>query len=413
MTGAAPTPAARRHTDPVAAPTRLISAPFVLVTASAFAYFSAIGVLVPVLPLYVEGPLGGSDVAVGLTVGAFSFSAALLRPWIGRIGDQRGRRVLVVGGALVVGASVAAYSLATTIPVLIGFRLLTGVGEAALFVGAATAIQDLAPDNRRGEAASYFSVAIYGGLALGPALGEWVLGADRYTSVWVVAALSCAVGAVLAWWTPVGDVDGASRRGRLLHPAALLPGTVLGLSLVGFAGFSTFVPLYVSDIGLDGSSQVFALYAGSVLAMRVLGARIPDAVGPIWTATIALWALAVGLVVMAAWRAPVGLYAGTVVFALGMSLLFPALNVVVVDGAPASERSSAVATFSIFFDLSQGIGALVLGGVVALGGEPAAFVTGAVLCLVGLVVLRRVVVPPAVAGTDAEAVVSPTPAAGD
>lgn len=369
---------------------RLVSAPFALVTGAALAYFIAIGTLTPVLPLYVEGPLGGGDVAVGVSVGSFSFAAALLRPWIGRIGDRRGRRVLVIGGALVVGASVAGYGLATSLPLLIALRLLTGIGEAALFVGAATAIQDLAPDSRRGEAASYFSVAIYGGLALGPALGEWVLGEDRFTSVWALAVASCVVAAVLAWWTPIGEVEvGAPADRPLLHPAALVPGSVLGLSLIGFAGFSTFVPLYVGEIGLDGSSQVFALYAGVVLAVRIFGARIPDAVGPVRTASTALVSLAAGLAVMAVWQAPLGLYAGTIVFAGGSSLLFPALNVLVIDAAPATERSSAVATFSIFFDLSQGVGALALGVVVAVGGEPAAFAVGAVLCIVALAVLRQ------------------------
>jgi hypothetical protein len=123
--------------------------------------------------------------------------------------------------------------------------------------------------------------------------------------------------------------------------------------------------------------------------VRIFGARIPDVVGPVRTATAALVCLSVGLAVMAAWQVPLGLYVGTAVFAGGSSLLFPALNVLVIDAAPATERSSAVATFSIFFDLSQGVGALVLGVVVAVGGEPSAFAVGAVLCLVALVVLRR------------------------
>ena len=385
-----------RHTGAVPPRERLVTAPFALVTGAALAYFVAVGMLTPVLPLYVEGPLGGSEVAVGLSIGAFSLSAAVLRPWIGRIGDRRGRRILVLGGALVVAASVAGYGLATSLPLLVAMRLLSGVGEAALFVGAATAIQDLAPDTRRGEAASYFSIAIYGGLALGPALGERVLGEDRYQSVWVVAALVCLVAAVLAWWTPVGGDPDAGRPARLLHPAALVPGSVLGLSLIGFAGFSTFIPLYVDDVGLDGSSQIFTIYAVGVLVVRILGARIPDVVGPVRTASAALCLLSLGLATMAIWQAPAGLYAGTLVFAGGSSLLFPALSVLVIDAAPASERSSAVATFSLFFDLSQGIGALVLGGVVAVGGEPAAFAVGAVLCLAGLGLLRRRL-PPAAA----------------
>ncbi len=94
-----------------------------------------------------------------------------------------------------------------------------------------------------------------------------------------------------------------------------------------------------------------------------------------------------------------------------MSLLFPALNVLVIDAAPASERSSAVATFSIFFDLSQGVGALVLGGVVAVGGEPAAFAVGGALCLVGLVVLRSRVPRPVKTSTE-EALAEAAPVPG-
>jgi len=60
----------------------------------------------------------------------------------------------------------------------------------------------------------------------------------------------------------------------------------------------------------------------------------------------------------------------------------------VVDATPTSERSSAVATFSIFFDLSQGLGAPALGVVVALADEPAAFAVGALLQLAALGLLR-------------------------
>src|SRR5688500_12080856 len=175
---------------------RLLTPTFLLVTASSLAYFLSMGVLTPTLPTFVEGPLGGDGLAVGIAVGVFSVSAAALRPVVGLIGGTRGRRVLVVGGCLVAAVSVAGYVFADSLTILLLLRLLTGVGEAAVFVGAATAVNDLAPPERRGEAVSYFSVAVYGGLAAGPAIGEWVEGAAGYDAVWWVAAALCAVGAV-------------------------------------------------------------------------------------------------------------------------------------------------------------------------------------------------------------------------
>ncbi len=375
---------------------RLVTGPFVLVTAATFAYFCTLGMLIPVIPRYVEDDLGGGGLEVGLAVGAFAASAALCRPLVGRLGDLRGRRLLVVGGALVVGLSVAGYALASTLALLVVLRLVSGVGEAAMFVGAATSIQDMAPDDRRGEAASYFSIALYGGLALGPPVGEILYTHYGPDLVWLLAGGAALVAAALGSRTPVGElVAGTGEKRPFLQPDAVLPGVVLFLGLVGFAGFSAFVPLYVDEIGLDGAGPVFALYAGLILAIRLFGARLPDRFGTIPTATLALLAVASGLGLIGLWAAPVGLYAGTAVFSVGMALLFPAMFSAVMSAAPDEERSHAVGTFSLFFDLAQGLGAVILGGVVVLSGERGAFVAGALVAASGLAVLRRRVPAPA------------------
>jgi MFS family permease len=380
---------------------RLVTTTFVVVTASALFYFIGLGALQPVVPRYVEDELGGGGLSVGIAVGAFAISAALLRPWVGRVGDRRGRRLLVMGGAAVVGASVLGYGLGHSLAVLVGMRLVSGAGEAAVFVGAATAVQDLAPARRRGEAASYFSVAIYGGVAVGPLLGEAMRDARGFGSVWIVTAVCCAVAVLLGRWVPAGPVhDGggsdagdelarASSPRRLLHPAAVRPGVVLLLSLIGLAGFIAFMPLYVDELGLDTSGPLFAVYAVVILTVRIGGGRLPDRLGPVRASTSALCLQVAGLAFMAAWASIVGLVTGTVLFALGASLLFPSLFPLVVGEAPEAERSHAIGSFSVFFDLSQGLGAPLLGVVVALSGERAAFAAAAVCSLVALELLRR------------------------
>lgn len=371
---------------------RLLTAAFVRITGSALAYFIAIGVLTPVLPLYVEDSLHGSGTSVGLAVGAFAVSAALLRPLVGRIGDTHGRKVLVLGGGTIAGVSVLGYTLATSLPVLIGMRLVTGVGEAAMFVGAATAVQDLAPAARRGEATSYFSVAVYGGLAIGPLLGETVRTQWGVHDVWLVSAAMCFVAVLVGLGMPAARPapvpEGVVVQRHLLHPAALRPGVILALSATAFAGFSAFVPLYVKQIGLHSSGAVFAEYAFCVLAVRVFFARLPDRLGSIRGASLALSLQAVSLIAMCALHSAPGLYASTFVYSMGASLLYPALFPLVVDGAPEHERSQAIATFTLFFDVSQGLGAFVLGVVVTLSSERWAFGAAGLLALLGLVLLR-------------------------
>jgi MFS family permease len=367
---------------------RLLTLPFVLVTLSTFAYFLGLGSLLPTLPRFVEDELGGGGVAVGVSVGAFSLAAAVLRPFAGRLGDLRGRRILVVGGSALFGVSVLTYTVADSLPLLIAARLVTGIGEAAMWVGAATAIQDMAPDDRRGEAASYFSVALYAGLALGPALGETVLDRSGFSSVWIVAGVLALVAAVLGWATPEAPSH-ELQPFRLLHPTAVPPGFVLFLGLLPFVGFSAFLSLYGPEVQVDDVAPFFVLYGGLVLVIRIVGARLPDQLGWRRASTVALSVLGGAGVLLGVWASSAGVWAATLGLALGMSLLFPALFASMVSAVPASERGQAVGTFSVFFDLASGIGPPVLGLVVTLGSYRAAFATAGLCALGGLILLPR------------------------
>ena len=368
---------------------RMVTGRFVIVTLATFAYFLALGSLLPTLPRYVEEELGGDGFAVGLVVGSFAVSAALVRPWAGRFGDRHGRRVLLSGGALLVGVTTLAYTQVDALGALVALRLLTGIGEAAVFVGAATATQDMAPAHRRGEAASYFSVALYSGLALGPALGEHLADTSGYHRVWIVAGLASLVAAVLGLGTPRTPAHDAPRPTSLLHPAALGPGLVLMLGLIPFTGFAAFLAVYGPDIGLDDTGPIFFAYAGMILTIRLFGAKLPDRLGWQRASTVALAAVAFGGLVVAVWASVAAVWLAAIALGIGMSLLYPALFSAALEGVPDHERSQAVGTFSLFFDLSQGIGAPLLGVVVALSSERGAFAVSALVAGTGFWAQRR------------------------
>ncbi|MDQ4148843.1 MAG: MFS transporter [Actinomycetota bacterium] len=363
---------------------RLATGGFVAVTLSSFAYFISLGILFPVLPRFVKGPLGGSDTSVGVAVGIFSLSALLLRPMAGRIGDRYGRRLLIVGGAAFAAAAVGAYGLAGSLAVLILLRLGSGAGEAFMFTGTAAAVSDIAPETRRGEAFSLFSLAVFSGLALGPALGEEVLDGWGFGPVWVAAALFSVLAAVLGLGAPSGGSHVPATSGRLIHPKAVIPGIVFASSAFGFGGFSSFIPLYALDIGLAGSGHLFAIYSGIILIVRSFGARIPDKVGVAKMATASLVLSFAGLVFLGTFKTPSGLIAGTAQFALGQSLAFPALLSLVVNRVGAAERASAIGTFTAFLDLSFGLGPVVLGVIAHRFGYPAVFLASSLVAGAGL-----------------------------
>jgi MFS family permease len=369
---------------------RLLSGAFALIMLAAFAYFSALGAMLPIVPRYIEDELDGGGFAVGIGVGAFAVSAALLRPLIGRIGDRYGRRVLVVGGCATAGLSFMLYGLATSLPLMVLARLVTGVGEAALFVGLITATQDLAPDNRRGEAASYFSVALYGGLAVGPPMGEAVLSATSFTTAFVIFGVCGLVAAVIGLGVRKGTTVEEVSDGPVLHPQALGPGAVLLLGLIPATAFGSFLPLYADEVGLSDVGAVLGLEAGLVLIVRIVGARLPDTLGWQRSSAIALCSSGFGVGIIGVWASPVAVWMGAVTLALGMSLLFPALFTAVMDSVSEGERSRATGTFTLFFDLATGLGAALVGGVVSLTNQRMGFVVAGACAFAGLGVQRLV-----------------------
>ena len=132
-------------TSELAVPVRMFTRPFVLVTASALALFVYIGVMIPLLPRLIEEELGGNEIDIGINLATFSLAAILIRPALGRFAERHGLRHTMIAGALLAATATAVCTLIDSRWGLLPLRALQGIGEAALFVAAATAISDLAP----------------------------------------------------------------------------------------------------------------------------------------------------------------------------------------------------------------------------------------------------------------------------
>jgi MFS family permease len=367
----------------------LFTAAFVALTLSDLAYFMAGGALIGVTPFFVTGPLGSGPAAVGLAIGAFSASTLLLRPLAGRWTDRRGRRPLLIGGASLFAALVVGHLWVTDLVWLVVLRLLLGVAEAMYFVAGFAALADLAPPGRAGEALSYNSLALYLGIAIGPMIGQALLGLGGFSLVWVGAGLLAGLAALLAARVPETLEPAAAQVGPapLIHPAALVPGLGLFTGVAAVSGFLAFASLHAAALGLDLWSSVLGLFGIVVVTCRILFARLPDRVPPLRLAAAALGASGVGLVITAVVPAAWSLFVGATVLAVGTAFLTPAVFAAIFSHVPPSERGSAAGTASIFIDLGLSGGPLILGLVVAASGIPAAFLSGAALTAAGVALL--------------------------
>jgi predicted MFS family arabinose efflux permease len=192
---------------------------------------------------------------------------------------------------------------------------------------------------------------------------------------------------------PVGDEE--APRGFLPPRSALLPGLILLLALIGFGGFNAFVALYArDDVGLGRPGLVFLVFAGVVIAVRLVGRTLPDRLGARVAASVACAAVAAGLVVVTLWTSAAGLLVGTAIFAFGQAFAYPAIALLATARATPAERSAALGAVIAFVDVALASGAFVLGIAADAWGYRAVFAAGAASGLAGLVVLATAGVSP-------------------
>jgi len=383
----------------------MVTVPFLLVTMAVFAYYASVGVLVPTLPVFIENGLGFGEAMIGASAVAFSGAAVLFRPSLTWVGNRWGRRTMMVGGGLF--GAVAALGLlgVTSAWQILPLRALMGIGEAALFVGAATVIVELSPDNRKAEGASYLSVAVFGGVAVGPIFGEWVMGgvpdsargldSGRYDAVFVLTAACCLAAAAVSMRAPAfaeGTPPPTSPERRSLtslwfHPKAIIPGTMMALGIAAWTAFNSFVPTFAKELGLDGSARFFVVYSIVCLVIRLFGARLPEKIGLVRSVAAAITFILLGVISVAVLANAAGIWIGTVFFALGISFFYPSLLAMSVSNVDDDERVAVVASFTMFFELGGVLGGLALGGVGQVFGKRAIFWSAAVFAVSGLLLV--------------------------
>ena len=354
-------------------PPRLLTKPFIAVTAATGAFFVYVGMLVPLLPTFIEDELGAGELGVGLSVSAFALAAICARPLIGRLVDRYRPAGTDDAGSLIAGARRAAVHDRRRPATLLLLRGVAGIGEAALFVGAATLVADLAPPDRRAEAASYFSVAVFTGLGFGPVIGEAILGGDRYAAdVRRRRRVHRARRAAVDRRAPCRPAHGRQPRPagaaraawhRPLHPprrARPGPRPRVGHRRLRRRSRRSS-PSTPATSGWPAPVGCSPPTASSASSCASPAPGFPSGSAPGARSRIAFVTLAVALAGLAAFPEMWALWAAAVVIGVGMAFMYPSLMALTVNRVDDRERPIAISSFTMFFEIGTVVGGIALG----------------------------------------------------
>jgi MFS family permease len=300
----------------LAASGRGLDRSLILLAGLSFAAQLIVGTMLPILPLYAQ-ELGATPVMLGLMVSVTAASAAAGQFFGGATSDRRGARRLLPAGLLGYGAASILTAVATSAPLVVALRSLSGAGSGAFLVGERLYIRQVVDRARLAFANSIIQAAAAVGLIVGPILGGVVGEATDLRGPLVVASVACAVVAAVALFLParrhVAAAGGPTAIGSAVAAteAEALPTRRRGLLILllanlglaaGYGSFITTFAPFANEVlrwTLVEIGVAFSLFAlGNVAGAPLLGAAA-DRVGRREIgalSTIPMVALAVALV---------------------------------------------------------------------------------------------------------------------
>ena len=363
--------------------------------------------ILPVFAVHAPTLAGGDNVLlVGIALGAYGLTQALLQIPFGMVSDRWGRKPVIAAGLLIFAAGSFLAAASTDIWTAIAGRALQGAGAISSVLVALAS--DLTREQHRAKVMAMIGAMIGFMFALSlvaaPVLYEWIgmgglfvlTGLLSLAAIWVVYVVVPEAPPVLRAAPGEGGI------GKVLTPDLLrLDAGIFVLHMVQMAMFVVIPPLIV-QAGLPLASH-WKLYLPVVLASfaimvpPILYADRKNGAKPVMLASIAL---------LAAVQLAMGVFApGLGLLALGLFVFFVAFNILealipslVSRLAPAQMRGSAIGVYNTTQTLGLFFGGLAGGWLAKLWGASAVFtVCGAlVLAWLGIAAGMRQLAAPAV-----------------
>nr|WP_318383435.1 MFS transporter [uncultured Enterobacter sp.] len=358
-----------------------------------FASYLTIGLPLAVLPGYVHDVMGFSAFWAGLVISLQYFATLLSRPHAGRFADSLGPKKIVVFGlcgcvlsglCYLLAGLTSALPIASLLLLCLG-RVILGVGQSFAGTGSTLWGVGAVGSLHIGKVISWNGIASYGAMALGAPLGVLFY---RYLGLIGLAAVIMAVAAIALLFALTRTAVKVSKGKPLPFRAVLgrvwLYGMALALGTAGFGVIATFITLFYDAKGWEGAAFALTLFSCAFVGTRLFFPNTVNRVGGLNVAMVCFVVEAIGLVLVGLaaepWMAKVGvLFAGA-----GFSLVFPALGVVAVKAVPQQNQGAALATYTVFMDMSLGITGPAAGLLLVWAGVSSIYLAAAALVAVAL-----------------------------
>lgn len=345
------------------------------------------------IPKYLQVELDAAPGTIGWVSGSAWIATALSVPMTGSLVDRVGRRRFALLGVAAMALGSALFAVAESIgPLLLGARVLQGIGFSLFFVTLSTMAADFAPPARLSLAIGWFGAIFVTTNAISPAVAEPIAEAAGWSSVFWATVVLTGIAGIMVTRLPEathGSEASTTPLRETWSVAALRPvwlvSTIAGL-LFGVA--ITFAGPWAIDVGFKEVGSFFVAYACASAGVRFVLGGLADSLGRLVVA-IAAMVLYGTVPLLLTDIARIGLIVPGAALGIAQGLYYPALNAAALDRGRAEIRGSVTALYTGTFNLGFAAGSVAMGPAVEAIGYPAMFRVVAASSIVAVALMAR------------------------
>jgi MFS family permease len=332
---------------------------FWAITFAMFLFMTSFNMILPEMNDYIT-QLGGREYK-GLIIALFTVSAAISRPFSGKMADTIGRKSTMYIGTVVCVIITFLYPLSGSVAFFLFLRFMHGFSTGFLPTGATALITDILPINKRGQGMGVFGTGISLGIGVGQFLGTPLAQLLTVDGLFFASGILAMISILM-----IKSVKETLKDKKRFHPSVFLlkktevyEKNVLPVAMTMFLSAACSGLLFVISpdlsgyLGIENKGWFFIFYVISTILVRLFSGKLSDNIGRRKSLMIGMLFLITSMLMVAVAETVFWYTAASIVFGVATGINSPTLFAWMADLSPSHRRG--IGSGTLFISLELGI----------------------------------------------------------
>ena len=330
-----------------------------------FFFMTSFNLILPELNNYIS-ILDGAN-KKGLIITLFTISAAISRPFSGKLSDTIGRKKVIYLGIICSFFVMLIYPFSYSVLFFLILRFLHGFSAGFAPTGATALLTDLIPEKSRGHAMGIWGTFISLGIGVGQTLGSWIYLSFGFTILFLIGALFSLIAFTLVFWIKETLVNQQKFNFKLLRiswkdvfePNVLPAAFVMLLSAMCSGMIFVLTPDLSTYLGISNKGFFFGIYVIATILIRLLTSSLSDRIGREKTLLIGCFILVISMLLVGTSSSIVSYIFAAIIFGIATGITSPTMFAWTADLSHEDRRGVGAGTMFIALEFGIMFGALL------------------------------------------------------